>query len=119
MKVCRICKREFKEKSYGDLYCGVLCLNASITDKEQEQAILTLDDKGIKCCPICGRNKSFLIHKRMNGCWYLWQEYHYNNNSNSIYTCYYCNLWEMNYRRRTGKKITPLEHRELIGVKNV
>jgi len=117
MKICIICKKEFipKAKSNSDIYCGTLCLNASITNEEQEKAINTLFDRGLTNCPICGRHKRFLVNKRLNGQWYLWQEYHYNNNQSSIYTCYHCNLWEMNYRRRTGKSITPLEHKQLIG----
>lgn len=112
--VCEICERKFTPKNSSDRYCGILCLNASITNNEQISAILSSDDKGQINCPICGRNKKFLIHKRMNGQWYLWQEYHYNDNKDSIYTCYYCNLWEKEYRRRNKRNITPEEHRRLI-----
>lgn len=113
MKTCEICNKEFKPKSYSDKYCGKLCLNASITDKEQEHAIQRFRNEQ-ENCPICGRNKKFLVHKRMNGYWYLYQIYHYNNNKDSIKTCYNCNLWEMFYRRRTGNHITPNEHKNLI-----
>jgi len=119
-KQCEICGKYFKPKSGSDKYCGILCLNASITDEEQQKAIKTLEDKGQQTCPICGRSKQFLIHKRMNGEWFLWQQYHYENNLKFIYTCYFCNLWEKEYRKRTGKLITPKEHKQLIkhGLKN-
>jgi len=119
-KICVVCKKEFKPKSssMSDIYCGILCLNASITDKEQQNAIDTLNDYGISNCPICRRHKRFLVNKRLNGYWYLWQDYHFNNNLQSIKTCYYCNLWEMNYRKRTGKCITPEEHKKLIKGEN-
>jgi len=108
---CIICQKEFKNN--GDQYCSKTCLNSSITDEEQLKAIEKFKDE-MENCPICGRNKKFLIHKRMNGQWYLYQEYHYDNNKRKILTCYSCNLWERDYRKRTGRNITPEEHRRLI-----
>lgn len=113
-QICKICKRNFIPKSESDIYCGILCLNASITNEEQENAIINIWDRDIIYCPICKRHKKFLINKRMNGQWYLWQEYHYDNNQKSIFACYYCNLWEMNYRRRNKINLTPNEHSILI-----
>jgi len=113
--MCEICGKEFTPQAAGDKFCGILCLNGSITDEEQENAINNTSDRGQSFCPICGRHKKYLIHKRMNGQWYLWQTYHYDNNTKSLDSCYYCNLWEMNYRKRTGQQITPEQHRKIIG----
>ena len=113
---CEICGKMFTPKSNADLYCGINCLNASINDFEQEAAIRRFTDEQTRC-PICLRHKKFLVHKRMNGNWYLYQEYHYNYDKESIKTCYFCNLWEKDYRKRNNrnKDITPDEHRRLIG----
>jgi len=111
--VCKVCKREFTPKSHGDKYCGKLCLAASITDNEQ----LITERKfewSQSHCKICGRHKKYLIHKRMNGEWYLWQECHYPELRDPVLGCYFCNLWEKEYRKRNKKIITLEEHKKLI-----
>lgn len=121
--ICQVCGYEFKKKSDGDKYCSITCLNVSITDKEQQDAIdmftrLVQMKVNLINCPICGRNYKFLVHKRMNGCWYLYQEYHYDNDKKSILACYHCNLLEKIWRKRwketKANALSPDDLRKLI-----
>jgi len=125
---CKICDHQFTPKAGGDLFCGKICLSLSYSKKELEENILYFrkqveDGKIPLFCPICEIPFEYLVHKRMNGHWYLYQEYHYNDDKKSILACYRCNLFEMIFRKRRklNKKesISPTELKTLLGSKRM
>ena len=120
-KVCHVCKQSFTPSSPGDLYCGQNCL--AISDRSVDRAKAELDfqkkvDRGEypQECPICGREWNQLIHKRRNGGYFLYQQYHFESNQKWVYSCHNCNLLEKQLRKKLGppQGIAPEKLRALI-----
>lgn len=102
---CALCGFEFKPKNHSDIFCGTICRDLSCSDwdyiKHTAYFWQEVDSGRIpRKCPICEIPFDRLVHKRMNGGWYLYQRYHYDNDKKWILACHKCNLFEKVFRKR-------------------